>query len=326
MRALSKAERSDMLGRRKILFVKKSGRQSGGHIKFHDYFQHALAHPRLDPYVYLAHEPASDLGSIWQGLAGERVLSHLDVEPFDLLFIDGRDWELLPSRVEQKTVIHLLQDFRHSDPTDPRFAFLARPAVRICISPELAAAVRPHTSGPVAVIPNGISPDSFAAGAKEPGSVLVWGRKDRALGKAIRSGLSARGVRVRLLTRPIPREEFARLLAATEVFVGLTKEREGFFLPALEAMASGCAVVCADALGNRGFCIEGETCGRPRFGDLSDHVRLVEELLSDKAQLDALRAGGLEMARNFTLERERAAFHQLVEEHVLLPKADGIKV
>jgi RNAse (barnase) inhibitor barstar len=318
MHAQPMAERDGMRTEpRKILFVKKSGRQSGGHVKFHDYFEHCAAHPQLDPYVYLAYDRASDLGALWDGLAGERVLPRLDIEPFDLLFIDGRDWELLPEVAQHMTVIHLLQDFRHADPEDPRFAFLARPALRICISPELAAAVQPHACGPVAVIPNGIPLDFFMPGAKEAGSVLIWARKDRALGKAIRSALSARGVRVRLLTRPVARAEFARLLAEAAAFVGLTKEREGFFLPALEAMASGCAVVCADALGNRSFCLDGKTCRTPRFGSLDDHVRLVEELLSDEAQRDALCANGIEIAQGFTLERERDEFFRFVGEHML---------
>ncbi len=308
----------------KTLFVKKSGRQSGGHVKFHDYFDHCLAHPRLDPYVYFANDQTSDLGSIWEGLAGERVQSRVDVEPFDLLFIDGRDWELLPAQAERKTIIHLLQDFRHADADDPRFAFLRREALRICVSPELAAAVRPHASGPIAVIPNGIPPGLFAPGAKEAGSVLVWARKDRALGKAIRSRLAAHGARVHLLTRPVAREEFARMLATSEIFVGLTKEREGFFLPAIEAMASGCAVICADATGNRSFCGDGETCRIARFGDQDDHVRLVEELLSDEAQRVALQSRGMETARRYTLERERAAFYRFVEEHVLTPAATQV--
>lgn len=301
----------------KVLFVKKSGRHSGGHIKFHDYFNHCLAHRRLDPYVYFANGRTSDAGAIWAGLASERVQPRLDVEPFDLLFIDGRDWELLPPAAAQKTVIHLLQDFRHADPGDPRFPFLRRPALRICVSHELAEVVRPHACGPLAAIPNGIDPSMFHPAAKVPGSVLVWARKAPELGKAIRSQLARRGLAVRLMTRPVARERFARLLAATDVFVALPKRGEGFFLPPLEAMASGCAVVCADGDGNRGFCIDRETCRMPPFGALDDHVRLVEELRVDRAQREALRARGMEMARGYTLERERDAFYQFVEDHVL---------
>ena len=38
---------------------------------------------------------------------------------------------------------------------------------------------------------------------------------------------------------------------------------EGFCLPALEAMATGGAVVCTDAHGNRDFCTDGENCLMP---------------------------------------------------------------
>ncbi len=293
---------------------------SGGHIKFHDYFEHCLRHPDLDPYVFLAYERTSGPGSTWEG-DSERIVSRLDVAPFDVLFIDGRDWELLPQEAERKTVIHLIQDFRHGDADDRRFAFLSREALRICISPELASAIRPHARGPVAVIPNGIDTKLFASKAKEQGSVLVWARKDHELGKSIRSALTARGATVRLLTRPIAREEFAGLLAAAEIFLGLTKEREGFFLPALEAMASGCGVVCADAVGNRSYCSDRETCRTAGFGDLDDHVRVAEELLADRQQLDVLRARGTEVARAYTLEREQAQFHRFVEEYVLLKSA-----
>ena len=73
-----------MSAMRKILFVKKSGRMSGGHIKFHDYFEHCVRHPELDPYVYLAYERARGAGTIWDRDAG-RIVPELDVESFDLL-------------------------------------------------------------------------------------------------------------------------------------------------------------------------------------------------------------------------------------------------
>ena len=40
----------------------------------------------------------------------------------------------------------------------------------------------------------------------------------------------------------------------------LPLEREGFYLPALEAMASGCLVVTLDCIGNRGFCRHDANC------------------------------------------------------------------
>ena len=42
-----------------------------------------------------------------------------------------------------------------------------------------------------------------------------------------------------------------------------TSTHEGFCLPPLEAMATGGAVVCTDAHGNRDFCVDGENCLMP---------------------------------------------------------------
>src|SRR5205823_2645801 len=39
-----------------------------------------------------------------------------------------------------------------------------------------------------------------------------------------------------------------------------TSTHEGFCLPPLEAMATGCAVVCTDAHGNRDFSVDGKNC------------------------------------------------------------------
>lgn len=299
-----------------VLFVKKSGRVSGGHIKFHDYFCHSLKHPELDPYVHLAFASERGVGAIWAG-ERDRVVERLDLTAFDYLFIDGRDWELLPGGQRLPPVIHLIQDFRHGDAHDPRFTFLSRRAWRICVSQELAETVEPHVNGPVAVIPNGVDSRLFCRGAKQAKSVVVWARKDRERGKEIAAALTAHGAIVHLLTKPVPREEWAALLATSAVFIGLTKEREGFFLPALEAMASGCAVVCADAIGNRGYCIDRVSCLFAEFGDANDYIRCGIRLLDDASTRDAIEQRGMTLATEYTMERERALFWRLVDEQVL---------
>ena len=53
-----------------------------------------------------------------------------------------------------------------------------------------------------------------------------------------------------------------RLFNQAAAFVQ-TSVHEGFCLPPLEAMATGCAVVCTDAHGNRDFCRDGENCLMP---------------------------------------------------------------
>lgn len=57
-------------------------------------------------------------------------------------------------------------------------------------------------------------------------------------------------------------EQIADMLAQATVFVQ-TSTHEGFCLPVLESMATGGAVVCTDAHGNRDFCVDGENCLMP---------------------------------------------------------------
>ncbi len=57
-------------------------------------------------------------------------------------------------------------------------------------------------------------------------------------------------------------EQVNELFNRATVFVQ-TSTHEGFCLPPLEAMATGGAVVCTDAHGNRDFCVDGENCLMP---------------------------------------------------------------
>jgi GT2 family glycosyltransferase len=63
---------------------------------------------------------------------------------------------------------------------------------------------------------------------------------------------------IRYVTSPSD-AEVNELLNAATVFVQ-TSTHEGFCLPALESMATGGAVVCTDAHGNRDYCTDGVNC------------------------------------------------------------------
>jgi GT2 family glycosyltransferase len=63
---------------------------------------------------------------------------------------------------------------------------------------------------------------------------------------------------VRYLTAPSD-AEVNELFNRAAAFVQ-TSAHEGFCLPVLESMATGGAVVCTDAHGNRDFCVDGENC------------------------------------------------------------------
>ncbi len=66
---------------------------------------------------------------------------------------------------------------------------------------------------------------------------------------------------IRYVTSPSD-AEVNELLNQATVFVQ-TSTHEGFCLPVLESMATGGAVVCTDAHGNRDFCVDGVNCLMP---------------------------------------------------------------
>ena len=76
---------------------------------------------------------------------------------------------------------------------------------------------------------------------------------------------------------------------------------EGFCLPVLEAMATGTAVVCTDAHGNRDFCVDGENC--LLVGGRIEEVRgAIERLLADRALRERLGAAAIQTAARYAWE------------------------
>ncbi len=307
-----------MMMKSKILFTRKFKKPSGGQFKVRDYFRHCMAHPKLEPVLYLTPDSEeNEARSFWDFAPRGNIVDAPALENYDLLFLAGRDWEHAPEIPSHVRVINYIQHVKHAERNDKRFQYLSRPAWRICVSEEVAAAIAPFAAGEVSVIRNGIPLELFStAREKQEGSIFIWARKNPALGQRLFETLQAQDRHVDLLMDFVPREEFARRLQANEIFIALPHETEGFYLPALEAMAAGCAVICSDAMGNRGFCRHEETCLTPAYNDYDEHVRMIERLLAEPVLKESLRARGSAIAQAYSLAVEREEFYRLLD-HVL---------
>ncbi len=102
------------------------------------------------------------------------------------------------------------------------------------------------------------------------------------------------------------------LMCEATVFVQ-TSTHEGFCLPALEAMATGAAVVCTDAHGNRDFCVDGENCLMPS-GRVDDVRAAIARLLADPALRERLGHAGIETAADFAWERRIDALERFLDD------------
>jgi GT2 family glycosyltransferase/glycosyltransferase involved in cell wall biosynthesis len=120
----------------------------------------------------------------------------------------------------------------------------------------------------------------------------------------------AEGQPVRYVEAPDD-EQVNELFCQATVFVQ-TSVHEGFALPPLEAMATGAAVVCTDAHGNRDFCIDGVNCLMPaaNAGAVS---AAIARLLADPELRVRLGRAGIETAQEYEWERRIDALEAFFE-------------
>jgi GT2 family glycosyltransferase/glycosyltransferase involved in cell wall biosynthesis len=102
------------------------------------------------------------------------------------------------------------------------------------------------------------------------------------------------------------------LMAEATVFVQ-TSVHEGFCLPALEAMATGAAVVCTDAHGNRDYCTDGENCLVPE--PTVEAVRdAIARLLGDPELRSRLGEAGVRTASDYAWDKRIDALEEFFSE------------
>jgi len=182
------------------------------------------------------------------------------------------------------------------------------------------------------LIPPGIDLDTFRPRpdvARRDDMVLALGRSNplknlpltldawRAL-PAKRPELCLFGIEPELATDPGIRyvespddERVGELFSQATVFVQ-TSTHEGFALPPLEAMATGAAVVCTDAHGNRDFCVDGVNCLMPGF-HAEEVSAAIARLLADPALRERLGRAGIETAQESAWERRIDALEDFYE-------------
>ena len=299
---------------RVLLFRRDFHGLTGGHLKVRHYFAHAAHSSRFRPRVFFTPESLRGPENPWYGIEPAPCTAG-QPESADALIVAGMDWEAMPDPAPVP-VINLIQGVRHADPGDPRRTFLSRPATRICVSEEVAEAILATglVNGPVRVIPNGIDFHDLPAPARRREiEVLIAGAKNPEFARALAERLASVGIQADCLSGRLPRPAFLERLARARVAVTLPLAREGFFLPALEAMAVGAVVVCPDCIGNRGFCRDGETALRPRYGLDEVLAATIGAATMSEVAAAAMRAAAAEEVHNHGFEAERSAFLRILD-------------
>jgi GT2 family glycosyltransferase/glycosyltransferase involved in cell wall biosynthesis len=106
-------------------------------------------------------------------------------------------------------------------------------------------------------------------------------------------------------------ERVNELFCEATVFIQ-TSVHEGFALPPLEAMATGAAVICTDAHGNRDFCVDGVNCLMPEATPAAV-TRALQRLLCDPQLRAELGRAGIQTAQEYAWEQRIDALEGFFE-------------
>ncbi|MYD96383.1 MAG: glycosyltransferase [Gammaproteobacteria bacterium] len=315
---------------RTVWFHRQYERFQGGHVKHANYFEHIARLPGFERRITFSDVPGDaalhrQRQELWPASAGERA-SDWQPRARDLLFVAGTDWRYLAARnLENRPNprLNLIQHVRHAHEGTELYGYLANRAVRICVSAEVAEAITAtrRVNGPVFVIPNAtdctpVEPaqmheDAFGARV-EP--ITIIGYKRPELAHSLSRRLEEDGVAHRLVVGFLDREDFLGLLRRTRVAVCLPRAEEGFYLPALEAMAAGCTVVTLDCIGNRSFCRDGDNCvvAAAEVEPLAEAVTNAATMTTtERAQL---LSSAIATVRSHSLDAERQRFHDVLRD------------
>ena len=299
-----------------LLFHRDFRGFTGGHLKVWHYLRHTAESRSFCPRLFLTAASRRDASNPF--LAGD----HDWLEPSWLperaaaLFVAGLDWIAVPDDWS-KPIINLVQGVRHASAGDPRRGFLGRRAVRICVSGEVADAIRStgEVNGPVITIPNAIDMPAGVVGRERRRTpLLVAGWKAPARTAVVVGALRTAGHEPEVIASPLPREEFLGRVAAAEVVLFLPLEEEGCFLPALEAFALGSLVVCPDCVGNRQFCRDGDTCLRPDHAPASLVAAVGQAMMMPPIERERMVAAARSEAAARGLAGEKRAFIAILDD------------
>lgn len=299
---------------RRLLFRRDFRGYYGGHGKVWDYYRHTSAHPGWEPRIHFTAESV-DADNPWRMASAPGIVAGWDPDRSDALFLAGMDWMAWPQDRDTTPVINLIQHVRHAQAGQDVHQFLGRRAIRICVSRAIADALADsgRVRGPVLVIDAALDllPELVDGQAGKAG-IVIGALKHPGLGAELAAVLRARGMQATLLDVPLPRRAYLAAVAAADIAVLLPHATEGFYLPALEAMALGCATVVPDCVGNRAYLEPGVNALVPEYS--LDAIAAAVERLRDDGLKERLRGSGTATAARFGHARERQAFHAVLDD------------
>ncbi len=306
--------------KRTVLFYREFRRFYGGHLKVWHYYQHLKHSRHFRPAVYFSKDSLWTEENPWLA-ERDKIEPRWEPGKADIVFLGGLDWRMLDKADDwnrKMPIINLIQHVDHGVSSDSRFPYLSRKAIRICVSEQVSECLRAtkRVNGPMFTITNGLDLDEMPLprphSARDIG-VFVSGLKNPQMAGRVSEALRGHGLPVEMQPEALPRQVFLAKLNRSRMAVLLPSKTEGFYLPALEAMALETLAICPDCVGNRGFCAHNINCIMPGYG-LAELVKAVLRGWSmDPVESHRIVAAGRQTAFEHGLNHERRKFLEIMD-------------
>ena len=322
-----------MTTKRRVLFhrswTKFNGGTSGGQLKVRDAFEHFKASDRFEPYVYFGEETVwfDNPGNYWLPYK-DYGLSKWEILPSDILFFAGHDWKILSKQTAINPPVPVLNiaQPRHTNKEDPRNKFLTNPAIRIAKSTIGKQILESYgVNGPVFLIPDAIDMSELPPSNRSPElDFVIVGLKNPELAKKLKRKFQKKNFwrrtkwkfEIQLPPKLPTRYDFLKLVNSAKIVVFLPLEAshgsEGFYLPALEAMAMNKFVICPYAVGNIDFCIHEQTCLVPDYDVDSIYKETLRALTMPESSRQEIIKSARKISENHDIKQERRSLLKLL--------------
>lgn len=111
-----------------------------------------------------------------------------------------------------------------------------------------------------------------------------------------------------------PQDEFCGTMRSRDVYISNSTEREGFGLPAMEAMASGLVTILSDINCYRSFSGRSDHCIFVPEGDSEATFKAIERLYRmEPSEFQSMREAGIFISMDFSFEKSCFRFEELLE-------------